>query len=96
MLIGARRCSAASSASVADDGRTNCRWAPFKVGSITISGAGIASETASVVRSAGESVVFSFRDAIAAATLIALKEGSTNIGRKTAESLDSESVVDRA
>jgi hypothetical protein len=41
-------------------------------------------------------VVFSFRDAIAAATLIALKEGSTNIGRKTAERLDSESVVDRA
>jgi hypothetical protein len=44
----------------------------------------------------GESVVFSFRDAIAAATLIALKEGSTNIGRKIAESLDSESGADRA
>jgi hypothetical protein len=43
-----------------------------------------------------ESAVFSFRDAIAAATMIALKEGSTNIGRKIAKILDSESDADRA
>jgi hypothetical protein len=44
----------------------------------------------------GESSIFSFRDVIAAATLVAMKEGSTNIGRKIAENLDSGSEAGRS
>jgi hypothetical protein len=42
----------------------------------------------------GESSVFNFRDVIAVATLIVMKEGSPNIGRKIAEGLDAENAAD--
>jgi hypothetical protein len=42
----------------------------------------------------GETAVFTFKDATTAATLLAMKEGSINIGRKIADSLDAENAAE--